>query len=195
MKIKTLNFLFALPLFLILASCSQLPEDKETPPAVQARQAVLTETYHALIPGNTQSVYEMELTVYSNGNAEAERSIVPYNGNYDYFDYNFVGASNSNQNGSTLTVDFASAAWFIPFDGQEPPEQVFSTTGGTITVICKCSTGSGSCSSSTTISPDGTIKAECTPFDCSGDCNQKVSASAANKTGVLVAAGWATSAS
>lgn len=171
---------------ILVTGCTPNQEAPQSEAAPQARQVVSSQTFHAYMPNSTQDVYQMDLTVFSDGTSEATRSVVPFNSNYEFGNLYIVGESNLAQGPDGVDIGFDGDAWFIPFDGQAQPDLIMAG-GGTTTVVCDCS-GSGGCNAQITY---GWFRKRisCENNNCDGSCNMGVgSASSYGGTyGVMVA--------
>ncbi len=153
-----------------VTSCSDRFEEANEAAELQARGAVAnTNLYHALIPGNSQNVYEAEVIEYTDGSVRVNRAVVPFDPNYSYV--HSVLASNVplNQSRQGTTVDFSSTdGWYVPFDPGAPAALI---TGRTIIVECECNTGNSGCHVDVLYDPSTqAIDISCRNEGCQGEC-------------------------
>lgn len=185
---KTTKFVLflALALFTVLSACQKFPEQPESSSSPQARHAVQNYTLHALIHGNSQQAYQMDLTLFSDGTTEAMRSIVPFDPNHNYSDCHLIGSTGSTQTGSTIVFNFSTDTWFIPFDEQQSPAMIMAG-GGSAGVDCTCD-GNGGCNATKT--EIGDVKStSCVPGTCDKNCDGAFSIAngPGNVSGVMIA--------
>lgn len=165
-------FSFAVLLLVFLTSCAPQVEELDNLAGLQADEGASTHTFHALIPGTLDHVYQMELTVYGDGTAEAVRSVISFDPDLDYSDYQLVGADETIEVGNTLEVNFTASTYFIPFATQVDPSIVFETQGSLI-LNCWCP-GGGVCGPRTINRGYDTItSAECFSRACTS-CNSSL---------------------
>lgn len=167
-------FLF---LGLFISSCSVQDTNVAPDPTPSAKQVVDQNMFYSRIEGSETHVYAMRFVEYSNGTAEAHRSIVAYNSNYEYIGGQLRDAESIEQNGSMAVATYGSTAWFIPFNPSSPAR--VANGGGTITVECTCQ-GSGNCDFSGTITSGGDLDFKCVSRDCDNSCGGKITPGIAN---------------
>jgi len=153
----------------LFPGCSPSLDELETATDPQVQSQVLVHTLHALIPGNFDEAYQMDLMIHPDGNVETIRKVVPFDANTFYFDYHLFGADGAQEVGDAQQVNFTGSAWFVPFDMGIEPSQVISMEGH-ITINCYCS-GIGNCNAKVTYMPNGGMSAECVSRDCGENCN------------------------
>lgn len=180
---------FTALVLLALSSCSVQPEDLEVNPSLQGEEVLSVQTFHSLMPGTLDEVYQMEVTSFADGSTEAVRSILPFNPNLDYSSYYFAGANDVTETENNLEVHFEGETWFVPFDPQIQPAMMAAGGGFSVSIICTCSS-IGNCDAKVTWGADGSGSAECINRDCQGSCNAEItyySTNQGNINGLLIA--------
>lgn len=177
MKLNFSLFSLALLFAFLLSACSNQMEEslEEVGATPLAKTLVQSKNLFALVPDNHEQAYKMELSLFSDGTAEAVRSIVAYDGNQDYDDYHYVGLSNITQTNNEVVASFSGDTWFIPFDAGVNTERVFYSLGGSMSGNCICQGGLGQCDETLSIGIFGGASSGCDGYFCEGYCSSSFS--------------------
>lgn len=170
MKIKLSILPFVLLLALVLGACSKTIDAPAADATPQAKQIVLSESLYALMPDNLENVYRMDVVTYSDGSFGATRSIVPFDGNQEYYNNYFIGNTGFVDTSTDLQFQFSGETHFIPFDPQENSTKIFDVIGGFLGLDCICNGLLGVCDETTYLPGTGVTGTGCDSYYCTGSC-------------------------